>query len=102
MHPEHMPPNPPVSAAKDKLKFTTQLREIQGLLSGAVQRNSEEAYRRAAQDYMQRVLDLEENTWVYVYAPHASPPYGDALANRKLSLDWAGPYMLCANDGAIC
>ena len=42
---------------------------------------------------MQRVMQLEENSWVYVYAPQASPPYGDALANKKLSLDWAGLYL---------
>ena len=58
-----------------------------------VKRNSEEAHRRTAQYYMQRALNLEDNTWVYVHAPQAGPPYGDTLANRKLSLDWAGPYL---------
>ena len=39
-------------------------------------------------------MQLEENSWVYVYAPQASPPHGDALANKKLSLDWAGPCLV--------
>ena len=87
MHPEYMPANPPVSAPKDKLKFTSQMRELRELLRGVVRRNSEEAHRRTAQYYMQHVLQLEENTWVYVHAPQASPPYGDTLANKKLSID---------------
>merc|ERR1712055_400794 len=93
MYPEYMPANPPVSAPGDKIKFTLQLKEIQDLLGGVVKRNSEEAHRRTAQYYMQRTLNLEEHTWVYVHAPQAGPPYGDTLANRKLSLDWAGPYL---------
>ena len=93
MYPEYMPANPPVSAPEDKLKFTTQLREIQDLLGGMVKRNSEEAHRRTSKFYMNRVMKLEENTWVYIHTQQARPPYGDALANRKLSLDWAGLYL---------
>ena len=47
---------------------------------------------------MQHKLNLDEGSWVYIYAPHTSPPEGDALANRKLLLDWAGPYLFLEND----
>ena len=56
-----------------------------------MKRNSEETHRRTSQYYMGRTMKLAKNMWVYVHAPQARPPYGDALANRKLSLDWAGP-----------
>ena len=37
---------------------------------------------------------LPNNLWVWVYNPQASPPEGDKLDNRKLSVQWAGPYII--------
>ena len=35
---------------------------------------TQEAHRQATQYYMQHTLNLEEGSWVYIYAPQAGPP----------------------------
>ena len=66
---------------------------MQTLICDIMVKNQNEAYRRAAKYYLMRTLQLPVNSWIWVYNPRTSPPDGDNLDNRKLSIQWAGPYI---------
>ena len=87
-----MPANPPPVAAADRMKFTQRMKELRDLIRGIVIKNQDEAHRRVAKYYLMHTVVLPINSWVWVYNPHACPPEGDKLENRKLSIDWAGPH----------
>ena len=103
IYPDEQPPNPPVEDPNNKLKYATALQDVQKLLRGVVDRNCRAAQRRTARYYKNKTKFLVENTWVYVHRPGARPPEGDKLANRKLAIEWAGPYLfLRMENDATC
>ena len=93
LHPSGVPAAPPPTAPDDRLKFYNQLRDMQEIIRGIVARNQGEAHRRAAKYYLMRAVSIPVNSWVWVHNPRATPPEGDKLQNRKLAMDWAGPYL---------
>ena len=42
---------------------------------------------------MLRTTQIPINSWVWVYNLQARLPEGDKIDNRKLAVDWAGPYL---------
>ena len=65
------------------------MQDLQALLSGIVQKNEEAASWQVKCYYLQRTSDLLIKSWVWVYLKIK----GDQLANHKLALEWAGPYI---------
>ena len=63
------------------------------LIRSIVTKNQDDAHRKACKYYLMRTVSLPLNSWVWVHNPRASQPEGDRLENRKLSVDWAGPYL---------
>ena len=69
------------------------MQDLRLLLHGLMQKKEEVPKRRADCYYLQRTSDFPVNLLVWVYRPQTTGPRGDQLADRKLVLEWAGPYM---------
>ena len=73
---------------EDRIKFIKWVQEMKELIRGIVVKNQDKAHCRVANYYLMRSLQLLVNSCLWVSNPQVSPPEGDKLDNRKLSVSY--------------